>query len=206
MINILVRLHKDLNKFNKTINSILSQSYKSFRIIVCVDDIDLFFYTKNIYNFCKFIYIDPIGIYAGERTDEIDSNCPSNNKHIYGDLFIPNIYFNILHQYIEPGYILYLDNGDIILEKDMFKICSDIFDTKSNIIYQILTKNKKISPSKWLGFPVLSRIDSSSIMFHSDFIENWTGYRCGDFRVIKKICLKKNTIFLEKVLIEKDNE
>lgn len=204
MINILIRFHENIDKFDKTINSIFNQTYQDYKIIVSVDNLELFAKVKPQYKSCKFIYIDPSDLNPGLKTEEIDPNCPDKNNSIYGELFIPNIYFNILHCYINDGYILYLDNGDTIIEKDMFKECSELFCNKENIIWQIIAKNNTLSPLNWRGFPVLSSIDTTNIMFHKEYIQSWTGYRCGDFRIIKEICKKNNSIFMPKIYIKKD--
>lgn len=204
MINILIRLHDDIDKFYKTIDSIKKQTYKNINIIVSVDKKEIYDYinTKKIY--CKFIYIDPSDIFPGITNTDIDINCQHKNKNIFGSLFIPNIYFNILHQYIKPGYILYLDVGDIILEKHMFVELEQYIQFNHNIIWKIIVKNNRIVPENWFGQPVLCDIDSSSIMFPSYMIQNWTGYRRGDFRVIKEICKKNSNIFIPKIYIQKN--
>jgi len=206
MINILVRLHENIDKFDKTINSIFNQTYQHYKIIVSVDNLELFLSIRSKYPRCKFIYIDSSGLDPGNKTQEIDSNCTNSNKNIYGKLFIPNIYFNILHYYSQDGYILYLDNGDVLTSSSMFEECSVFFANKENIIWQIITKNYEINPSNWRGFPILSNIDTTNVMFHKDYIENWSGYRCGDFRVYKEICKKNTNIFIPKVFVEKDHD
>lgn len=204
MINILIRLHNNIDKFYKTIESIEKQTYKNIKILVSVDKKEIYdsiIYKKPKY---KYIYIDPLDIFPGISTSDIDINCQHRNKNIFGSLFIPNIYFNILHQYIQIGYIIYLDVGDIILDKNMFLELEQYRKFNHNILWQIIAKNNRIIPQNWNGFPTLCNIDSSSIMFPTSLIQNWTGYRRGDFRVIKEICKQNSNIFIPKIYIQKD--
>lgn len=207
MINILIRLHNNIDKFITTIDSIFAQNYNNINLLVSVDDEPTY---SSIINQkiekCKYIYINLNNLYPGEKTLEIDPNCSHEIKNIYGSLFLPNIYMNILHQYIKPGYILYLDVGDTILDNRMFNELEQYMPNKTTIVWRTIFKNDVIGPTEWKGYPVLFDIDSSSFMFHSDYIENWTGYRFGDFRVCKAICKKSNTIFIPNIYIKKDND
>lgn len=205
MINILIRLHNNIDKFYKTIASIEEQTYKNIKILVSVDKKEVYesiVYKKPNH---RYVYIDPLDIFPGISTADIDINCQHSNKNIFGSLFIPNIYFNILHQYVQSGYIIYLDVGDIILDKNMFLELERYRKFNHNILWQIIAKNNRIIPQNWNGYPVLCDIDSSSIMFPTSLIQNWTGYRRGDFRVIKEICKQNSSIFIPKIYIQKDS-
>jgi hypothetical protein len=153
---------------------------------------------------CKFIYINPKDLYPGQKTPDIDPNCRNKNPYIFGKLFVPNIYFNILHQYIKHGYVFYLDTGDTILDPNMFTDLLPHIEQKDTIVWKAVAKSGRIIPKQWFGYPILCNIDSSNFMFHSDYIENWTGYRKGDFRVINKIYQKNKTVFIPNIYIEKD--
>jgi hypothetical protein len=205
MINILIRLHKNIDKFCKTLESINKQTYKNINILVSVDVLSVYkFVSSKNDTQCNFIYINRKKLDPGEKTVEIDPNCKNKNPRILRKLFIPNIYFNILHQHIKPGYIFYLDVGDSILDDNMFTDLLPHMSQKNTIIWRVLAKRNRIIPKKWNGYPVVCHIDSSNFMFHSDYIENWTGYRGGDFRVINKIYQKNKTIFIPKTYVEKD--
>lgn len=205
MINILIRLHDDIDKFYKTISSIEEQTYKDINIIVSVDKKEIYKFIAHKLPKYKYIYIDPSDIFPGIPNDEIDINCQHKNKNIFGSLFIPNIYFNIMHQYTKIGYILYLDVGDVVLDKNMFLDLQTYRELNYNILWKTMVKNNRIIPQDWNGYPVLCDIDSSSIMFPTSLIQNWTGYRRGDFRVIKKICQQNSNIFIPKIYIQKDS-
>lgn len=206
MINILIRLHTNIDKFYTTLETINNQTYKNFNIIVSVDNYTVYQHMLKNNLQCRFIYIDPVGLYPGQRNNQEDRRAKTRNKKIFGNLFIPNIYFNILHQYIQFGYIFYLDVGDTILDSDMFMNLKQYMDNKSIIVWKIISKSKRrdVIPHAWDGSPIVCDIDSSSFMFPSDYIENWTGYRKGDFRVAQKICTKNKTIFIPNIYIKKD--
>jgi hypothetical protein len=204
MINILIRLHTNLEKFYKTLNSVYKQTYNNINVIVSIDNKEIYEYICGRKNDYQPIYINPNNLYAGEPNLDIDHNCSHDNKQIFGRLFLPNIYFNILHQYVKPGYIFYLDVGDVILDDNMFQHLLVYIEQEYNILWNVMSKNKKVIPNKWHGYPILCNIDSSNIMFPTKYIIPWTGYRRGDYRVIKEICQKNHNIFVNKLYLQKD--
>ena len=76
--------------FNKCIKSILTQSYKNFRILVSYDDEETNRYLKNYSMIEKFSM----------------ANIKSDKKYKF------NLYFNELLNKVEKGWIIFLDDDD----------------------------------------------------------------------------------------------
>lgn len=158
-INILIRTCGRPELFKKCIESIYAQKYLNYRIIVCYDREECLEYLSSEDIECFFV-----------------SEPTNTNKYKF------NLYCNKLMDKVEDGYIMFLDDDDILLDQNALKTvneCLDIGDTV--LIWKFARPDKIIYP---LSFPVkFGEIDTTSVCFHSKFkdLARWTDQQYGDW-------------------------
>ena len=164
-INILIRTCGRPELFKKCIESIYAQKYLNYRIIVCYDREECLEYLSSE------DYQDIECFFVSESTN--------TNKYKF------NLYCNKLMDKVEDGdgYIMFLDDDDILLDQNALKTineCMDIGDTA--LIWKFARPDKIIYP---LSFPVkFGEIDTTSVCFHSKFknLAKWGDKQYGDWK------------------------
>ena len=165
LFNILIRTHQRPKMFNKCIKSILTQSYKNFRILVSYDDEETNRYLKNYNMIEKFSM----------------SHIESDKKYKF------NLYLNELIDKVKEGWILFLDDDDEWIHSNFLHYLSLFLNNENNLIIwkfmrpdKIIYNNKKIKKGQ---------IDTTSICFHSSHKNKskWYDEIAGDYNFIKKL-------------------
>lgn len=185
LINILIRTSGRPNYFMNSINSILSQTYKNYNIIVGIDDENSLKYVSK-YD-CLIIKYD-LNIKIETKLNDIN----------YGKPFKYNLYLNELQKYVKDGYILYIDDDDKFNNNDALSLISEKIKKGYDLImYRALFPNNRIIPSNenFFNKPVVSDISGICFCFNSKIKPQWEAYKRGDFRVATYLC--KN---LEKII------
>lgn len=201
-INILTRTSNRPNGFKICGDSIKKQTYNNINHIVCYDnDSDLSY--LNEFEINKF-KIDR------EKIIKKDTSVNPNNPSFW---FSPhNLYCNELMDNVEDGWIMFLDDDDMLINnKVVEKIVSEIKNEDSILIWQMRYPNGTKLPtadsfkSKRI---VLGGIGSPCFLFHSKWKDEarWDAYKCGDFRFLNKLY---NTIpdnkWIKEPLIQLNN-
>ena len=114
-----------------------------------------------------------------------------------------NLYFNVLQQKINSGYIIYLDDDDGFYVNNALEIISKYLDEDTILIWRVkfpdglrpsdtIFANKRITSS---GFP------SNCFCYHSKWATTWTGKKGGDSVYFHNLCKKiPKKIWLNEVL------
>jgi hypothetical protein len=164
IFNILIRNTYRPNYFKKCIESIHSQTFTNYRIILCYDDKRcleyLNNYDENIYKMEKFyVTVD------------------STNKYKF------NLYSNTLLEKVKNGWIIFLDDDDKFDNVDALKnISNNINDISDVIFWKFKRPDKVIFPAN-LSDIKLGEIANCGYCFHSLFKNEskWIDKRCSDF-------------------------
>lgn len=127
LINILVRTHRRPSTFKRLLESINSQTYKNYRLIVSVDDELTYQYVKE----------------SGIKDENI-VKVSSDYKHIYA---FYNEYFNKLIAYVEDGYIYCIDDDDYFINETSLEIVARESCMDSICIYR-MHYNGRLLPCK----------------------------------------------------------
>lgn len=183
LINVLTRTSSRPKGFEICVNSVRNQTYTNINHIISYDDDKDLEYIKN-FN-VKKIKINKDNIiknYTGEKF---------NNPNFW---FSPhNLYCNVLLNEVSDGWIMFLDDDDMLTDKYVIeKIVNNISNNDTMIIWQMKYPNGKVLPdensfsSKKIS---LGGIGSPCYTFHSKWKNNyeWDAYKCGDFRYLEKI-------------------
>jgi hypothetical protein len=184
MINILIRTSNRPEQFKLCIDSILKQSYQNFKIICCYDDEK----SKEYINFndnrilSYFINLD---------------NC-QHYKY--------NLYCNFLLSKVNDGWIMFLDDDDMLSDNNALQTIMNYTDSNNNLIFwKVLIKNKEIYPKNTNNINV-GEIANSGFCFHSKF-KGYSKWKCGrksDLYFIKNMQnkIKFKNIFINKVFVK----
>jgi hypothetical protein len=191
IINILIRTSSRPNFFHNCINSVLSQSYKNLNVIVGVDNDNSFEYVS------KF----PVKLIKYNYDHVTPYSPPIGN---YGEWFVPNLYMNNLHSYVEEGHILYLDDDNLLVDNSSIQtIVDNIVSNNDLLFWRIQFPKDRVIPcdEHFYNRPILYDIDSAGFLIPTTRRKYWEPFRLADFRLIDSLYDEvKNKIYIDKIL------
>ena len=186
LINILTRTSNRPNGFDICVNSIKNQTYENINHIVSYDD-DLDLNYINNYNVSK-IKINR------EEIIKNDKSVTPNNPNFW---FSPhNLYCNSLLDEVKDGYIMFLDDDDMLLHENVIEvIVNNIVDEDTILIWKMQYPDGRLLPdsnSYNTKNIKLGGIGSPCFLFHSKWKDfyRWDAYKCGDYRFLEKLYKK----------------
>tara|TARA_R110000868_G_scaffold19400_7_gene83601 strand:+ start:12419 stop:13069 length:651 start_codon:yes stop_codon:yes gene_type:complete len=203
-INILTRTSGRPNGFSICAKSVTGQTYKNVNHIVCYDDDNDLEYINEVADVNK-IKID---------RDEVIKNDTSINPNNPSFWFSPhNLYCNELLDAVEDGYILFLDDDDMLLDETVIEeIVGNIVDEDTMLVWQMRYPDGRVLPNRNhfnIKISTLGGIGSPCFLFHSKWKDEtrWDAYKCGDFRFLDKLYRKipKNK-WIQKPFIQLNND
>jgi GT2 family glycosyltransferase len=198
-INILTRTSNRPNGFSQTRKSIENQTYKNIRHIVSVDDTTSEVYVKKYTS--DYILVDKDELKRMDSTE--DPNTGGEAAH--------NLYFNELLKEVKEGWVMFLDDDDILVDEDSVQqMVDNITNEDSLIMWQMLFPSQLFNvlpTNKLVGKkPVVGKIGSPCFLFHSKYISKvrqWDGWRCSDFRFISSLYETiPNKVAIKEPLVE----
>jgi len=191
LINILIRTSGRPNYFKNCVNSIYSQTYKNWNIIVGVDDTNSKKYVQP--NKCQMIdydysnYIYPI----------------KPNSDEYGIGFKYNLYLNHLQDEVNDGFVMYLDDDDILYSTESLKLMTNSIQTENDLIFWRVKFPNRLVPSdkNFNNRPKMRDISGIGFAFHIKYKTLWEPFKRGDFRVANFLYDRiPNKRFLNKII------
>lgn len=158
LINILIRTHRRPEGFKKLIDSIKSQTYKNYRIIVSIDDMATFEYVLK-----HKIRIDDIVLIDGEDVNNKVSESFVGSNAPY------NLYFNLLLQKVDEGYVYCMDDDDYFKDENSLKVISENIEEDTLSIFKMSIWNTEL-PSHSFGKSItLADIGTPCFCAHSKY-------------------------------------
>lgn len=193
-VNILIRTCQRPNFFKSCIDSIESQDYKNINIIIGKEKSD----TETLKYLIKYkhrlVTYDTI-------KDEPKRPKISND---YGVYFPFNHYLDEMNKTVDNGWIMYLDDDDMLLNPNAISnIVSNITSDNDVIFWRCEFGNKTIPSDLNYGKrPVCCDVSGIGFIFHSKFVKQieWGYWKRGDFRVANKLYKIGNAKFINEVL------
>lgn len=178
-INILIRTSNRPTYFQKCIQSILEQEYENYRIIICYDKDGSLTYLKKFDNDSRVTYF-PVSVESKEK-------------------YKFNLYCNILMDKVQDGWIMFLDDDDILCHNKVLSMINEYLINKTSLyIWKFLRPDKVIYP-KDVNNIELGEIDTTSACFHSIHKKNstWPDKQYGDYAFYSKL---NNTLYIKKFI------
>jgi hypothetical protein len=193
LINIIIRTSSRPNYFNDCIDSIYKQNYKNWNIIVGTDDTE------------SRKYIQPhkcLSIYYNMQDIKIEN--PPNNIE-YGIKFKYNLYFNEMHKYVNRGYIMYLDDDDMLYKEDSLSILArEIVNNQNDLVFFRVKFPNRLVPNDEnfkKKIPIMKDVSGIGYIFDHKIKLDWEPYKRGDYRIATKLTkISKNTLWLDEII------
>lgn len=181
--NILVRTSNRPNYFRACYESIMNQTFQNFKIFVSCDNNETCDYLKKYSNINVILLSKP-------STDNFPApDIPRGNNLAK---FPYNIYLNQLMKQVRNGYILYLDDDDILMHPTSLQIIANHISGKDDLIFwRVQFPYGKLIPEDeyFGGPPEFWHISGIGFAFHSKYIPfaQWDGWKGGDYAVATKL-------------------
>lgn len=183
-INILTRTSNRPKGFEICANSVTNQTYDNINHIIGYDNDTDLSYIDKFKNITK-VKIDR------EELIKNDTSVDPKNPSFW---FSPhNLYCNSLLDAVEEGWVMFLDDDDMLIDNDAIQeIILNIKDEDTILIWQMRYPTGKLLPDQhsFSNKQIrLGGIGSPCFLFHSKWKDKarWDAYKCGDFRFLEKI-------------------
>lgn len=182
-INILIRTSNRPDLFNTCVNSILNQSYENYTIYATYDNMETLSYIK------KYPTVNPISVI---------------NK--YSGSYHYNLYCNDLLDAVHDGYILFLDDDDMLSHDMSLKIINSQLDKNNIVLWNFFRPDKIIIPNIVSNKYKLGTIANSCICFFYTHkrLSIWKQIQNADYYFIEPIlnslCVKYLNLSLTRTI------
>ena len=126
-------------------------------------------------------------------------------KYRIGDNHFPyNTYCNELLNKVEDGWVLFLDDDDILIDNNSIsEIIKHIDNEDTLMIWKVNSPNGIKPLNSFKKKPTLNDICSNCFLFHSKYIKYavWDDLKAADYRVVNRLSgIIKNIIWIDKVI------
>lgn len=125
LINILIRTHRRPKGFGRLLDSIESQTYTNYRVIVSVDDELSMNYVKE-YGIVDYVYINRSEL-------ELWSRCAFKGE----PTAVYNMYFNHLLPCVSDGYVYCIDDDDYFANENSLQVIADSIEEDTLCIFKM---------------------------------------------------------------------
>jgi len=175
-INILIRTSSRPNDFELCIQSILSQKYKNYRIIICYDT------PKSMDYLSKYVGNPNIHIF------------PTNNQYTFMcEPYKFNLYCNDLIKCVTDGYIMFLDDDNVMAHPFVLSTIHLYISLSSSLTPKIIVWTFG-RPDMCIEASILTRrikpgtIDTSMVCFPASCVKPlWINKQYGDYIFFSKL-------------------
>ena len=199
-ISILTRCSNRPNGFKICNQSITSQGYGNVTHIVSYDDNNDYVNYLNQYDNIVSVKVDREALIKNDTS--VNPNTGKYSPH--------NLYCNNLLEAAEDGYIMFLDDDDMLAHPDVLKtINKTIVDEDTMLFWKMRYPTGNVLPrGDIFDRPRLGGIGSPCFLVHTKWAKqfNWDAWKCGDFRYIDKLFnVVPNHKWINNVLIQLNN-
>jgi len=187
-INILTRTSNRPFSFSCCRESIVKQTHKNVTHIVSYDNPDDLEYL-NLYEDIRKVRVDQGQLVSDWMMDHRNPNEIPEGGQPYSP---HNLYCNALLDNVDDGWIMFLDDDDILCnERALEEIVSYIKNEDTIAYWQMLFPDGGLSTVQTFsrGTPVLCDIGSPCFLFHSKWKHYswWDQWKCSDFRFVTRL-------------------
>lgn len=186
LINILVRCHNRPKGLQRLIESVGVRH--DVRIICSYDN-------EETWRYLSKARVEKMGV-----TPEPPQPPPAGKEH--RKPLPANLYFNQMYERVQRGYVMFLDDDDILLPGAIDTIQAAV-DPDALVLWRVRARNGALVPEdEYMGMIEPGHISGIGIAFHNKWIPlaQWTPWRRGDYRVAKSLASALNEVWLTDVL------
>nr|NQU90509.1 glycosyltransferase family 2 protein [Bacteroidota bacterium] len=190
LINILIRTSNRPNYFNRLIGTIKRQTYKNVKLHISADTVQTIYYVND----------------AGYSAVCIDPYTKSSKL-----TFPWNLYLNDLLGQVKKGWILIIDDDDMLAHNRVLEnLAVNLTDQNSMIVFKMRFPDGRIIPDddNWGRIPFKRKqIAMPCFAFHSKWKNTvrFDGQRAGDFRFINGLLDYIGVEWFDEVVVQLDN-
>src|SRR3989338_333904 len=116
-----------------------------------------------------------------------------------------NEYCNLLMRQVKSGWVMFLDDDDLLSSPDSIAIAMRHINNEDNLLLWKVQIGNQIIPKKcWGKEPQLSDVSAIGFMFHLKHIPkvSWESRRGGDFKVIHHLHSLLKPVWIDQVLTQ----
>ena len=116
-----------------------------------------------------------------------------------------NEYCNLLMQQVKSGWVMFLDDDDLLSSPDSIAIAMRHVKDEDTLLLWKVQLGTQIIPKKCFGRePLISDVSAIGFMFHSKHIQkaSWESRRGGDFKVIHHLYSLLKPVWIGQVLTQ----
>ena len=188
LLNILVRCHNRPLGFKRLLDSIASQGYPNVRVICSYDNKE------------TLRYLTSEKVVRLKATDPERKERPNSEE--YKAWLGANDYLNQLARYVTGGYIMYMDDDDVMEPGSIRSILSNS-SPGHVLLWRCAKRDGSVVPSdENMGKIVAGDISGIAVCYHYSHKgkATWTPWRRGDYRFIRDLCSEVELLFIPDVL------
>lgn len=189
-LNLLIRTSSRPKQFKRCLNSVRNQSHKDIDLHVSADNLKTIAYVKN----------EGLNSISVSKTSSLTHTAPYN------------LYLNNLMQCVSDGWVMFLDDDDMLIDKNTVKrICDQLKNEDTLYIFRMQWPDGRIIPSDFnhkskniecrdIGMP--------NFVFHYKHIgKTWfEPYKTGDYRFIEQFQHHFNSVeFVDIITVQTGN-
>lgn len=191
LINILTRTSRRKNYFTECRKSVLEQTYSNIRHIISVDDNESYKYVKL--NGCE------------------EFNIVRNQRQIrHSENHMPyNLYINSLLNKVNSGWIMILDDDDILINNLAIQnIVNNLPDFPSILIFKTQYGNGFKPETHFKKGIVKGDVTSNCFIFHSSLKQHsyWNDQKGSDYFFLNKLSQKSDIFWINQVFTKVNNQ
>lgn len=202
LINIVTRTSQRPIGFDKCHTSIQNQSYSRVKHIVSYDHKEDLKYLKK-YKVFK-VKVDKLQLISEDSSNY--RNLPLYSPH--------NLYCNELLKKVEEGWVMFLDDDDMLAHNNVLKELSSKIRRANQdtlFIWQMQYPDGTVLPSNDLFKKKeirINNIGSPCFIFHSKYssMAKWDSGKCADFRFLEQLFnVIPNKVWIRKAYVKLNN-
>jgi len=202
IVNILTRTSRRPNYFKKCIESIRNQSYPNINHLISVDDDVSENYVKEYTD--NYIRVNRFN----GHIPRIDTKLKARRPAPY------NLYLNDLREQVKDGWIMFLDDDDIFMEKTAIEeIVNTIKSEDDLLLWKVKFPGKTVPGNELFKKKIIALNHFSMIgfMYHKkyDDVGDFDYFSGGDFHFISQLAPKiPSSVWIDKIYtgIQRNNQ
>lgn len=192
LINILTRTSGRPRGIKRNIDCVKQQTYENINHIICTDRDDEVEHITELSGTTPLI-VDRKQIIESDPDKPLPQGVAPRKELQINNIYSPhNLYLNYMHEHVDNGWIIYLDDDDYLFDNSTIARIVDYINQYGDntlLFWKMERIGRDILPTQAPIPPRVGGIGGSCVGFHTKYIEHatWDSWKCSDFRVITRL-------------------